>query len=89
MNIPDERRSRLNDAGIQPIGMFAVMKHARTQAKFVALHVTRETAIEEARRLASTGLALRGPTKTNCYYVIQIVDRVGIINGCIEEGWAV
>lgn len=79
----DHRRVRLSDYGVQPVGMFAVMRHTGNQARFTALHAKRQTALEEANRLAAESVEKYGAVPT-CYYIIQIVGRVGIIDGRIE-----
>lgn len=84
MTVP--KRPRLVDAA-QPVGMFAVMRHptrGRQAARFVCAYANEETATQEAQRLAGEAVAKHGVEKAVCFYVIQIVKRVGILGGKFE-----
>jgi hypothetical protein len=77
------KRPRLVDAA-QPVGMFAVMRHPSqglTSARFVCVHESEDTAMQEARRFAGESVEKYGVRKAVCYYVVKIVNRVGILGG--------
>ena len=67
--------------------MFAVMRHRDklTTAKFASLHPTIDAAVDEAKRLTQLTIAEHGFEDAFCYYVVQIVGRVGIINGALQS----
>lgn len=73
------------EPGVQPIGMFAVMKHTQgmKSARFVCLHKNIDSATKESRRLAAVSFETVGAAPF-CYYVVQIVSRVGFIDGKFE-----
>ena len=70
-----------------PVGMFAVFRHHndRKSARFVCVHAQEAAALAEAQRLTSMKIAQHGQTE-ECFFVTQITNRVGIINGKLETG---
>ena len=80
------KRPRLVDAA-QPVGMFAVMRHRQNMkhAKFSALHETFDSALAEAQRLTGERIATEGAEPPFCFYVVQLVGRVGIIDGVLHS----
>ncbi len=82
---PQERRNLLTE--VHPVGRFAVMRHSSKSKSMhcSALHVTRDSAVTEAQRLTTEDVTEHGPGDT-CYYVVEIVSRVGIIDGKLCTG---
>ena len=80
------KRPRLVDTA-QPVGMFAVVRHRQNvkHAKFSALHDTFNSALIEAQRLTGERIATEGADPPFCFYVVQIVGRVGIIDGVLHS----
>ena len=71
-----------------PIGMFAVMRHRQgmKNAKFSVARPTLESAVDEAKRLSQVVIAEQGAdVRPFCFYVVEIVGRVGIINGALQS----
>ncbi len=72
----------------RPVGHFAVMRHGHSTLKnmrFSAIHDNRESAVAEAMRLAAEAIATDG-AKPMCYYVVEITDRFGIVDGKFCSG---
>lgn len=79
-------RAKVDDAGIQPIGKFALFRHRKgeRQAKFVCLHETSESAMGEAERLTAEYIA-GNPAIAIVFYAVEIVGRVGLIDGRLKS----
>ena len=77
---------RVTDTGIQPVGMFAVMRHTAKlkAARFVCLHETRQAAVDEANRLAADTITVHGFSQF-CFYVVEISARAGCFNDRLHE----
>jgi hypothetical protein len=80
-------RQKITDANIKPVGMFAVMRHTEElrSVRFACLHDTKASAMEEARRLAAETFGRYGRNPF-CYYVVEIIGRVGYIDGRLQDG---
>lgn len=79
MNTPESGES---------INKFAVMRHMLTSKnmRFKSLHDTEAEALEEARRLTGVAIAEKGAELNVCYYIIQVIDAVGVIKGRLQQG---
>ena len=79
MNTPESGES---------LNKFAVMRHmlSSKNMRFKSLHETEAEALEEARRLTSVSIAEKGTELDVCYYVVQIIDAVGVIKGRLQQG---
>ena len=66
------------------VGKFGVARHTTGSAKFKVVRETLADSYEEARRLAVEKIAAGGPELPVCFYIVQIVGRVGIIDGKLE-----
>lgn len=71
------------DTAIQPVGMWAVMRHtsAMRNARFHMLHYTQDAAQREAERMVALVIEERGTSQEFAYYVVKIVGRAGLIDG--------
>lgn len=80
-NKPKDRASM--DTAVQPLGMYAVFRHERAikNARFSSLHETQESAYQEAQRLTAKEIGEAGADKEFCFYVVQLVGRVGLVGG--------
>jgi hypothetical protein len=87
MSKPPGRKS-IKTHGFDSVGSFAVMRHTtrQTQCKFSSLHETRASAFGEAERLAAGCVEQYGGEGEFCFYVVEIVGRVGIIDGRLQTG---
>jgi hypothetical protein len=80
-------RKRISEAQPAQIGAFAVMRHKADlkACHFVCLHETHESAMNEAKRLASVTIEEYGADlQPFCFYVVEFVGRVGLINGALQ-----
>ena len=77
-----QKRRTVADGPVEA-GTHAVMRHSRTspkKMKFTCWRESRAAALDEAQRLAAK-LAGESAGQDVCFYVLQVVDRVGIIDG--------
>jgi hypothetical protein len=69
-------------------GCYVVMRHEHRQAAMRCrmLHPTYASAHAEAQRLCGASIEEVGPEKAAKFYVLRIVDRVGIFDDRLVSG---
>lgn len=79
-------RAKISATTPAPMGMFAVMRHREDlkACRFLCLHETHESAMNEAKRLTAETIGRSGAELPFCFYVVEIVGRCGIINGALQ-----
>lgn len=83
---PPKERKKIAD-GINPIGMWSVFRKTETKkAHFCCLHDTRDSAVEEAQRLATELIAFHGPAKDAIFFVVLMDSQVGLGGGKLHAG---
>ena len=72
----------------EALNKFAVMRYmlSSKNMRFKSLHETEADALAEARRLTGELIAKVGTSLNTCYYVIQIIDAVGVVKGRLQQG---
>lgn len=80
-------RERINADKPVQLGKFAVMRHKADlkACHFVCLHETHESAMNEAKRLTAVTIEqYSADLQPFCFYVVEFVGRVGLINGALQ-----
>lgn len=71
-----KHRATVRDTPLQPLGMFAVMRHTgkAARAHFASLHPTYTSASQEAIRLLTESFA-GAPELDHAFYVMEVAAR--------------